>query len=95
MREGVEVDGDVVGIGAPKRIVFPWGWVGDDAVAPGSTRVEVTLSPDGQSGTDVVLRHYGLPDAVQVEHHKQGWEQYLGRLVVTATRGDPGLDPNA
>ncbi|MEP6666098.1 MAG: SRPBCC domain-containing protein [Nocardioidaceae bacterium] len=95
MRDGVEAAGEFVEIDAPKRIVFTWGWVGDDVVAPGSTRVEVTLSEDGQSGTDVVLRHFGLSGTEQIEHHTQGWELYLARLSVAASGGDPGPDPNA
>src|SRR5437762_6834504 len=61
MREGVEASGEFVEIEAPRRIVFTWGWVGDDVVGPGSTRVEVTLSPDGSGGTDLMLRPDGLP----------------------------------
>src|SRR4051794_21421894 len=53
MRDGVEASGEFVEIEAPRRIVFTWGWVGDDVVGPGSTRVEVTLSPDGSGGTDL------------------------------------------
>jgi len=66
----------------------------DLAVPPGSTRVEVTLSGHAD-GTDLLLRHYGLPDAAQREHHLAGWQAYLHRLAVRATGGDPGPDPNA
>jgi len=29
------------------------------------------------------------------EHHRKGWEQYLGRLDLRVRGGDPGPDPNA
>ena len=94
MGNGVEARGQFVEIAEPRRIVFTWGWIHDPAVAPGSTRVEVTLSGRAD-GTDVVLRHYGLPDAAQREHHLAGWQTYVQRLAARATGGDPGPDPNA
>ena len=94
MRDGVETSGEFVEIDPPKRVVFTWGWEHDVAVPPGSTRVEVTLEPDG-TGTRVVLRHHDLPSAEQIEHHRQGWELYLNQLALRATGTDPGPDPNA
>jgi uncharacterized protein YndB with AHSA1/START domain len=94
MRDGVETSGEFVEIDPPKRVVFTWGWEHDVAVPPGSTRVEVTLEPDG-TGTRVVLRHHDLPSTEQIEHHRQGWELYLNRLALRATGTDPGPDPNA
>jgi uncharacterized protein YndB with AHSA1/START domain len=56
--------------------------------------LEVTLvAEDG--GTRVVLRHFGLPTAALREHHRSGWEAYLGRLALRAAGQDPGSDPNA
>ena len=95
VRQGVEALGEFVEVDAPRRIVFTWGWVGDDLVAPGSTRVEVTLTPDDAGGTDLVLRHLGLPGPDQINHHAQGWDAYLARLARAATGRDPGPDPNA
>lgn len=94
MREGVEAAGQVVEIDPPRRLVFTWGWQGDDVVSPGSTRVEITLTPAAR-GTDLLLRHLGLPGDVQRAHHRDGWEMYLSRLTIRVTGGDPGPDPNA
>jgi uncharacterized protein YndB with AHSA1/START domain len=94
MREGVAAVGEFVEIEPPHRLVFTWGWTHDHAVAPGSTRVVVTLTEDAD-GTRVVLRHYDLPTDAQREHHGVGWRGYLERLAVRATGGDPGPDPNA
>lgn len=94
MRDGVEASGEFVEVDPPHRLVFTWGWTHDHAVAPGTTRVVVTLEAhDG--GTRVVLRHDGLPDEQQRDHHRGGWEMYLDRLAVRVTGGDPGPDPNA
>jgi uncharacterized protein YndB with AHSA1/START domain len=100
----VEISDQIVGIGeflevhAPTRVVFSFGWEGQEAgqgehgVPPGSSRVEVTLAPEGE-GTLVRLRHLYLPEQAR-EMHGQGWQLYLDRLQIAATGGDPGSDPN-
>jgi uncharacterized protein YndB with AHSA1/START domain len=90
--------GEFVEVDPPTRVLVTFGWEGQEAgrgehgVPPGSSRVEVTLEPDGD-GTLVRLRHYDLPEQAR-EMHGQGWELYLGRLAVAAAGGDPGPDPN-
>ena len=76
----------------PERLVFTWGWEGNDGLPPGSTTVEIDLRRDGD-GTRVVLRHRDLPSSEAAEQHRGGWQHYLDRLVVTAGGGDPGPDP--
>ncbi len=95
----VEVDGDAIvaegrfeEVTPPERVVFTFGWRGHPAVPPGSTRVEVTLTEDGDH-TIVTLVHSGLPDEAEVEAHGQGWINYLGRLAIAARGGDPGPEP--
>ena len=74
------------------RVVFSWGWEGEgSALPPGSSRVEVTLTPDNE-GTIVLLRHLGLP-ADQQDAHAEGWEHYMARLAIAGAGGDPGPDP--
>lgn len=76
------------------RVVFSWGWEGEGhPVPPGSSTVEVTLSPDGD-GTLLRLRHLGLAEAMREEHAK-GWDHYLARLMIAAPGGNPGPDPMA
>jgi uncharacterized protein YndB with AHSA1/START domain len=94
MRDGVRAMGTFVEVDPPRRIVFTWGWTHDHPVAPGSTRVVITLEEEG-SGTRVVLRHHGIADDEQRAHHRKGWELYLDRLGVRVSGGDPGPDPNA
>ena len=74
------------------RIVFTWGWEGEGhPVPPGSSTVEVTLTPD-RGETIVRLTHYDLPVGER-EQHKAGWEHYMARLATCASGGDPGPDP--
>ncbi len=94
MSPGVEAVGQFIEVDPPHRLVFTWGWTHDGAVPPGTTRVVVTLQAEA-GGTRLVLRHYGLPDDGQREHHRKGWLVYLGRLDLRARGGDPGPDPNA
>src|SRR5207249_1127901 len=93
MRGGVQAPGQFAEVDPPRRIVFTWGWTHDHQVAPGTTRVVVTLA-DEDGGTRVVLRHHDLPDDEQCNHHRKGWELYLGRLDIRTRGGDPGPDPN-
>jgi len=83
--------GTYVEIDPPKRVVFTWGWEGDEHVPPGSSTVEVTLTADGE-GTIVRLVHRDLPEHAGPKH-AEGWEHFLPRLQVAAAGGDPGPDP--
>jgi uncharacterized protein YndB with AHSA1/START domain len=83
--------GEFVEVVPYSRVVFTWGWEGAlFGVPPASTRVEVSLVPDG-GGTLVRLVHSDLPEHA-VEVHEAGWEHYLERLAVSAAGGDPGPD---
>ena len=86
--------GSYVEVVAPSRVVLSFGWEGDPSVPPGSTTVEVTLTPDGD-GTHVRLILRGLLSAQSRDEHREGWQHYLDRLGVAAGGGDPGPDPNA
>lgn len=82
----VELDPPQGGKGG--RLVFTFGWVESPPagpMAPGSTLVEVTLTPeDGE--TVLVLRHFGLPEA-QVPDHRHGWAHFVGDRLPAAARG--------
>ena len=85
--------GSYVELDPPRRIVFTWGWEGDDAtVAPGESTVEVNLVPDG-GGTQLRLVHRDLPNAESAERHSHGWAHYTQRLSAAAAGEDPGADP--
>ena len=85
--------GQYVEIVPHSRVVFTWGWEGEgNPVPPGSSTVEVTLTPDGD-GTVVWLHYYGFPSQESQDAHNEGWEHYLARLEIQAGGGDPGTDP--
>ena len=84
--------GEYMEVTPHSRIVFTWGWEAENnPVPPGSSTVEITLTPDGD-GTIVRLRHFDLPTETQ-EQHGQGWDHYMKRLAIAGARGDPGPDP--
>ena len=78
--------GTFVEIDEPRRIAFTWGWEAPgDAVPPGGSLVEVTLTPDG-AGTRLLLRHSGLPTD-SVGGHAEGWDYFLPTLKSAAEGG--------
>ena len=83
--------GEYVEVDPPKRVVFTWGWLGDEDVPPGSSTVAVTLERRGDS-TLVRLVHSGLPESKR-DLHREGWEHFAERLRIAAPGGDPGPDP--
>ena len=85
--------GEYVEVVPPLRIVFTFGWEGDPALPPGSSTVEITLTPDA-TGTSLRLVHRGITTAEMREQHSLGWNHYVGRLAVVGAGGDPGPDPN-
>ena len=77
---GHVTSGEFVELDPPRRVVYTWGWEGDDQIhPPGTTTVEWQLEPEG-GGTRVRLRHSGLTDT-GVETHGEGWDQFLPALA--------------
>jgi uncharacterized protein (TIGR03086 family) len=73
-----------------KRVVFGWGWEGNDDLKPDASTVTVTVEPEGD-GSKVTLVHEGL-DEQQAASHAEGWSHYLERLEKLAATGDAGQD---
>jgi uncharacterized protein YndB with AHSA1/START domain len=88
---GHEAGGEFVEVDKPNRVVFTWGWDGNQSLPPGSSTVEVELVPEG-SGTSLRFVHRDLT-AEQAASHATGWDHYLERLELAAAGGDPGDDP--
>ena len=83
--------GEFVEVDRPHRLVFTWGWDGNESIPPGSSTVEAELTPEGK-GTSLRFVHRDL-SAEQAASHAQGWDHYLARLQIAAVGGDPGEDP--
>ena len=74
-----------------KRVVFGWGWDGQEDFGADSSTVTITLTPvDG--GTELTLHHTGFLSEEQAALHNEGWTYYLGRLAKVAADEDAGLD---
>lgn len=84
--------GEFIELVPHSRIVFSWGWetLGEQT-PPGSSRVEVTLTPEG-AGTRLRLVHSGL-SAHEVEGHAQGWDLFLPFLAEAAKSGTAAQPP--
>jgi uncharacterized protein YndB with AHSA1/START domain len=83
--------GEFVEVVPNERVVFTFGWdVPDHPIPAGSTQVEITLTPIGES-TLLRLVHRDLPDDATGDHLR-GWDYYLGRLVMVCDGSDPGPD---
>lgn len=70
-----------------ERLVFSFGYEpadGAPAIAPGESRVEVTLLEDA-GDTIMTLRHTDIP-AELAELHASGWARFLPILVTAAGR---------
>lgn len=89
--------GQFVELDPPNRLVYTFGWEGTDPVAtavpPGSTTVEIQLTPIDERTTRLRFEHRGLPDEETVGKHAHGWEHYLDRLGALLSGDDPGRDP--
>jgi uncharacterized protein YndB with AHSA1/START domain len=91
-RYRIDVDGEHIACGEyqeidpPHRLVMTWGWEGHPTVPPGSTTVEITLTPD-RGATVLTLRHLGLPDEGERRIHGAGWRQYMSQLAVAGVQG--------
>ena len=84
--------GEYVEVEKPNRLVFTWGWDGNDGVPPGSSTIVIELAQDGD-GTSLRFVHKDLPSAEAVASHAHGWDHYLPRLELAAGGSDPGEDP--
>lgn len=91
MPTGQRARGQFVELEPHRRVVFTWGWIDHPGVPPGSSTVEIDLTPE-EGGTMLTLTHTGLAPQ-EMDIHRLGWDHYLPRLATAAGGGDPGPDP--
>ena len=72
---GTEVEGTVLGVDPPKRLVFTYGFVRGTPIPVGSSRVTISLEKH-DAGTRLNLIHEFAYAAVRDEH-VQGWRYQL------------------
>jgi uncharacterized protein YndB with AHSA1/START domain len=88
-------EGQYVIIDRPVRLVFTWGWTDPGfGLAPGTSRVEVTLARAGEDGQQTRLRlvHTGLAGDLGLLHD-DGWSRFLARLAAVTADADPDPYP--
>lgn len=74
--------GKIIEMTPGERVVFSWGYEDAQQGMPaGSTRIEITLSPNSDGGTTVELRHRGIPSEPARRGHLGGWTHYLSMLA--------------
>ena len=72
---GIEASGEVLELNPPERFVFTYGFASGKPMAPGSSRVTISLAPDA-SGTRLELVHE-FAEASPRDEHVQGWRFQL------------------
>jgi uncharacterized protein YndB with AHSA1/START domain len=94
---GAACSGVYLELQRPHRLSFTYGWESGpfEEIAPGSTRVDVSLERTAR-GTRLDLVHHGMPDAY-VEDHRRGWGHFIGLLAdrVAAHASPPVVEPTA
>ena len=88
-------EGQYVIVERPGRLVFTWGWTDPSfGLPPGTSRVEVTLTPAGRDGRHSRLRlvHTGLAGDLGLLHD-DGWARFLARLTAAAAGEPPPAYP--
>ncbi len=77
--------GEFVEVTPHSRVVYTFGWesLAADALRPGASTVEFSLTPQGDA-TILHMVHRGLPE-MAVAGHSQGWDQYLPQLAARAS----------
>lgn len=77
---GDSCSGTYVELVPSRRVVFTYGWERPEVeIPPGSTTVEIDLTPTDSATTVLRLVHHGLDDLAAGAHHG-GWTHYLDRL---------------
>lgn len=84
---GHAVGGHYLLVDPPERLAFTYGWETGPfaAMAPGSTKVDVTFD-DVDGGTVVSISHSAVPTDF-VDRHLAGWTHFLGLLADVAADG--------
>jgi hypothetical protein len=88
---GMRASGTVLEIVPDERIVFSYGYESGQPIAPGGSRVAVTLSDD-RAGTRLQLLHE-VADAPTRDQHVQGWRYHLAvfaNVVANEAHADAG-----
>lgn len=67
-------------IDPPRRLVYSWSWVENEAHAGAETQVTVEFE-ERRDATEVILTHEGFPTDEARDSHNQGWVGILERMA--------------
>ena len=84
--------GEYVEVDPPRRVVFTWGWEGDEQLPPGSSTVTIELIPDGDA-TIVRLTHSGSARGSRRGAARRDGSTSCRASPTVASGGDPGPGP--
>lgn len=76
--ETFTAEGEYREVEPPRRVSYTWDWR-EEAHAVGETLITVEFA-DADGGTEVVMRHEGLPSGEAAADHEQGWSSCLDRF---------------
>jgi uncharacterized protein YndB with AHSA1/START domain len=79
---GFPARGSFLEVDPPRRVMFSWGFAGNESLPPGASTVSFELTAT-TSGTRLEVVHTDLPD-VDVAGHAAGWAHFLPRLTRAA-----------
>ena len=90
--EGTKATGEVLEVEPPERIVFTYGFVGGQPIAPGGSRVTIRLAADGPGGRETRLSlTHEFAEAPARDEFVQGWRFQLalfGNLVANEVHAE-------
>ena len=75
-----KVSGQVTHIDAPNSINLTWAWHDDADVRGDESHVTMTLTPDEDGGTRLILTHADLANDEAAANHNEGWTSSLRKL---------------
>ncbi|EPH03426.1 hypothetical protein HMPREF1531_01487 [Propionibacterium sp. oral taxon 192 str. F0372] len=87
---GYPIRGEYLIVEPPRRVVFSWGFPGNEELPTGASTVEFVLTATN-TGTHVDLCHSDLPDTA-VRGHADGWSHFMPRLRLVGAGLDAGAD---
>jgi uncharacterized protein YndB with AHSA1/START domain len=68
-----------------EKVGFNWG--GIEGLEPDESSVEITLKPEGNGGTRLILRHYNVRLKSAADSFGQGWKEHALPLLKTVSEG--------